>query len=51
MALLNSEVIDSDVSYCACLRAAWREIPELGLSAEQGLLRGCGAPGLFGDII
>lgn len=50
MALLNSEVIDSDVSYRAWLRAARRETPELGLSAEQGLLRGCGASGLFGDI-
>lgn len=40
------EIIDSNANYCAC-----KEIPVLGLSAEQRVLRGCGAAALFGPII
>lgn len=51
MALPNPEIINSKANYCAWLWAAWKEIPVLGLSAEQSVLRGCGATGLFGPII
>lgn len=40
------EIIDSNANYCA-----GKEIPVLGLSAEQRVLRGCGAAALFGPII